>query len=78
MEICLYYTINKQLQGMLAVYVDDNLVTGKTPYQTLTDEIPQTFECKPSEYPPFLFAGINFNKTKPSSFLGQNNYTLKV
>lgn len=67
-----YYNNKKSLDDILVVYVDDALVAGLTSFKTLTDEIPNHFESKHREYPPFLFAGVNINKTITGFFLEQH------
>lgn len=50
------------MQVTTDVYVDDTLSCGNKQFQKLTNLIPETFESKPREFPPFLFAGVNIPK----------------
>lgn len=68
----------KELQGRLAVYVDDTLASGKPDFLQLTEKIAETFQSKPREYPPFLFAGITMNKHSSGYFLEQTQYAKDI
>lgn len=40
--------------------------------------VPKTFESKPKEFPPFIFAGININITNTEHFTEQDYYAENV
>lgn len=57
-----HHTLDKILQGMIAVYVDDTLAGGDADFIKLTYKIPEKFESKPPKFPPFLFTGVEINE----------------
>lgn len=65
---------NKHLQSSSAVYVNDLIVSGNESFETLTDKNPRTFESIKKQYPPFVYAVINVQKTPSGYFLGQELY----
>ena len=69
---------NDDLQGTMAVYVDDTLASGNPAFLQLTDKISETFESKPREYPPLMFAGININEEGEGFFLEQTQYAKDI
>lgn len=71
----LFDFINKRTkEGLLALYVDDNLAAGLKSFEKSTDIIPNQLESRQIEYPPVLFARINTNSNTNGYFLEQTNF----
>lgn len=63
------YEKKEQLQGLLAIFVEDTIAAGNPAFKMLTDEIPKTLKSKTRKYSPFIFAGININRTQAGYLL---------
>lgn len=69
---------NKNIQGLLALYVDDTLALGTETFMKLTGKLPEEFDSRSKEFPPLLFSGVTVNPDPLDYFLEQNKYLEKL
>lgn len=70
--------MDKQLQGMLAVYVDCTPTAGDQEFMIFTDNIPEKLESEPRKFQPFVFAGVTIDNDKSGSFLEQTKCSEQI
>lgn len=73
-----YHNIRDEIQGLLAVYVDDKLAAEVQDFMKLTNKIPEKFETKPREFPPLIFAGVMSNPDPGRYILEQNAHSNQI
>lgn len=67
------------LQGIMGVYVDDNLNAGTTEFEEMTRESLEKFDSKPRVYDDFAFFGSDVSTSAPGSFLlSQSRYAKRL
>lgn len=53
-----HHKVEEELQGRLAVYVDDTFQLGEEGFIMHSDKIRQEFGTKRTEFPPLLFSSV--------------------